>query len=111
MQHRVLGVLKNSLIPLTAAEIADLLHLGSCRESQRRTVRSAVQCLRDEAGAWIIASLDFGYQLTDDPDLWRDYNEGRKIDAKKLIGKAHRQELVANSKGQGLLFGFSPSMD
>lgn len=101
----VLNALRRSDVPMTASQIARKIPLRGGHETQRRTIRAAIQYLRDWAGLWIIATLQSGYLLTDDPDLWRDYNEGRKIDGKKLIGKAHReQKMISDSQGQGLLF-------
>lgn len=99
-----LRLLKDAGRFLTAAEIGAALRLGGGRETQRRHVRAIVGSLRDR-GEWIAAQNPAGYLWTDDPAVWRDYQEGRKIDAKKMIGEAaRRQRMVVTPAGQGLLF-------
>ncbi len=99
-----LGLLKNANGPMVAAEIARVLGLGGKRETQRRHVRAIVKCLRD-AGEWIVATLQGGYMVTDDADVWKDYNEGQQIDAKRILGvTGKRKKIIADSAGQGLLF-------
>ena len=100
-----LALLKVADRPRVAAEIAELLNLTGSRETQRRHVRAIVKQLRDD-GEMIVATLSGGYWLTDDVRLWRDYLEGRKIDAKKLIGHAHKKiKMATDGISQGLLFG------
>lgn len=100
-----LALLKIGDRPRVAADIAELLNLAGSRESQRRHVRAIIKQLRDE-GEMIVATLQGGYWLTDDDKLWREYLEGRKIDAKKLIGQTHKQiKMATDGIGQGLLFG------
>jgi len=102
---RLLGVLCRTEAAMTAAELAGRLALTGCRESQRRHIRALVKRLRDE-GKWIVATLQGGYWLTEDRDLWRDWLEHRSIDAKRLIGESHRrQKMLTDASGQGLLFG------
>ncbi len=101
---RTLEVLKAADEPITAADLARRLDLSGCRETQRRGVRALVKQLRDD-GARIVATLTGGYWLTDDPAIWRDYLEGRKIDARRLIGQSsRRQRMAVDADGQGLLF-------
>jgi hypothetical protein len=88
---------------LTAADIAARLRLGGCRETGRRRVRAMIDVLRND-GQWIVGFNPEGYLLTDDRSLWAAYNEGRKIDAKQVIGQASRRRMVTNDQGQGLLF-------
>ena len=98
-------ILENADSPIVAARLAEMLDLSGSRETQRRRVRAIIRDLRETDGAWIVATLQGGYWLTDDPAMWRDYNEGRKIDAKRIIGKAHKQKMAVDSTGQGVLFG------
>ena len=99
-----LQLLKAADEPMTAAQIAAGLHLDGSRETQRRCVRGLIKQLRDE-GSHVIATLQAGYWLTDDEQLWRDYLDGRQIDAKKILGETHRRKrMLADSEGQGLLF-------
>ena len=100
-----LALLKVADKPRVAAEIAELLRLSGSRETQRRHVRAIVKQMRDN-GEMIVATLSGGYWLTEDVKLWKEYLEGRKIDAKKLIGHAHKKIKMATGHiGQGLLFG------
>ena len=100
-----LALLKVADKPRVAAEIAELLELGGRRETQRRHVRAIIKQLRDE-GEKIVATLSGGYMLTNDEKIWREYLEGRKIDAKSLIGQSHKRiKISVDSIGQGLLFG------
>lgn len=99
-----LAILQTHESPIVAAEIARRLHLEGSRETGRRHVRAIVKQLRDK-GAMIVAVGSSGYYLTDDPDLWKQYLEGRQIEAKKVMGETHkRKKMAADSKGQGLLF-------
>jgi len=87
-----------------AAKLAARLFLPGNRETQRRHIRAIVKLLRDN-GSRIIATLWGGYFLTDDPQLWRDYLEGRQIDAKRILGETHRRKrMLADAQGQGMLF-------
>jgi len=37
--------------------------------------------------------------------LWRDYLEGRQIDAKRILGETgKRKKMLSDAKGQGMLF-------
>lgn len=90
---------------MTAAEIAARLYLPGCRETQRRHVRAIIEQLR-KVGAKIVANLSEGYWLTEDITLWRDYLEGRQIDAKIILAETHkRKRMLADAAGQGILFG------
>lgn len=101
----MLQLLQSARTPLTAAELAGRLALPGCRETQRRQIRALVAALREQ-GSWIVATLSGGYWLTRDAALWREYNEHRKIDSKRVLGEAHRrQRQAADAGGQYLLFG------
>ena len=101
---RLLMRLRTARTPLTAVELAGILALPGLRETKRRHVRAIVKSLRD-SGEKIVATLDGGYWLTDDPATWKEYLEGRKIDAKRVIGESHRrQQMATDAAGQGLLF-------
>ena len=90
--------------PVVAIDLAAGLGLGGNRETQRRCVRAIVKHLRDN-GSQIVATLAGGYFLTADNATWRDYLDGRQIDAKQLIGETHkRKKMLADRVGQGLLF-------
>lgn len=53
----------------------------------------------------IVASVQGGYFLTADEDLWKQYLEGKKIDAKKVLGEMHRKKkMLIDKQGQGMLF-------
>lgn len=91
--------------PIAAADLAARLGAAGKRETQRRHVRAIVQHLRNSCGAMIVANLADGYFVTDDRKIWQDYLNGRQIDAKKVLGRTHRQlRMVTDAKGQGLLF-------
>jgi hypothetical protein len=98
-----LRILQSSNEPLVAAELAVRLQLAGNRETQRRHIRAIVKHLRDN-GSMIIATLTDGYWLTEDDGLWRDYNEGRQIDAKKIFAETHKRKMLMDQKGQGVLF-------
>lgn len=101
---RCLSLLEEAAEPFVAAALARKLHLPGSRESQRRHVRAIVEHLRDN-GLQIVATLQNGYWLTEDSALWRDYLEGRQIDAKRILGETHkRKRMLADAQGQGLLF-------
>jgi len=99
-----LRILESATEPIVAADLARKLYLPGSRESQRRHVRAIVKHLRDN-GSQIVATLWGGYFLTEDSQLWRDYLEGRQIDAKRILGETHkRKRMLADAAGQGLLF-------
>ena len=101
---KCLRILQASHEPLVAAELAARLQLSGNRETQRRHVRAIVKHLRDN-GSRIVATLAGGYWLTNDDEIWRDYLEGRAIDAKRIIGEASRKKkMLSDAKGQGMLF-------
>ena len=99
-----MSLLQRCEAPITAVQIAEVMHLGGMRETQRRHVRKIVQHLRDNCSARIVATLQGGYCLTDDDTLWRDYLEGRLIDAKRIFGNTHNKKRISGQDGQGLLF-------
>jgi len=90
---------------MPAASIAERLGLTGCRETQRRHVRAIIDHLR--AGNCKVVADSQGYWLTDDEKVWRDYLENRQIDAKVVLGSAHRRrrESVRAGSGQRSLFG------
>lgn len=99
-----LTLLKSADRFVPAAEIAERLHIGGKRETQRRVVREMVKTLR-QANHWIVASLSDGYYLTTEKVVWQDYLDGRQIDAKRILGESgRRKRMVADKTGQGLLF-------
>lgn len=99
-----LRVLQAADKPLLAIDIANRLGLDGSRETKRRHVRGLVKTLRDD-GHMIVASVPGGYFLTADEELWEQYLEGKKIDAKKVLGEMHRKKkMLVNEKGQGMLF-------
>lgn len=101
----VVRLLQAANEPMTAEVLGRRLYLHGSVETQRRQVRKIIQYLREECSEWIIAFNPAGYWLTDNEQDWLDYCEGRKIDAKKIIGKAHRrQRMITTDRGQGLLF-------
>jgi len=102
---RCLRILENAAgKPIVAAELARQLGLAGNRETQRRHVRAIIEHLR-ETGAMVVATLQDGYFLTEDTSLWRDYLEGRQIDAKKILGQTHKKKrMLTDVNGQGLLF-------
>jgi len=98
-----LEMLKKATEPIVAARIAVYLGLAGNRESKRRHVRAIIKQLR-ENGSMIVANLQGGYWLTNDENIWRDYLEGRQIEAKKVLGETHKQKKLVDQTGQGLLF-------
>ena len=74
--------------------------LASCR--QPRITAAIIEHLRDN-GSMIVATLQQGYWLTEDSSLWRDYLEGRQIDAKRVLGETHKRKRQL-TEGQGFLF-------
>ena len=98
-----LSILESADEPIVAAELARRLHLGGLRETQRRHIREIVKLLRDN-GSMIAATLQGGYFLTEDTQLWRDYLKGRQIDAKRVLGVTHKKKKLIASQGQRLLF-------
>lgn len=102
---RCLELLKAATEPIVAADLARTMQLSGSRETQRRHIRAVIKKLR-ETGSMIVATLQGGYWLTDDKALWRDYLEGRQIDAKKILGGTHKQkkEILRDASGQELLF-------
>lgn len=106
----VLVLLQNSDKPLIAVDIADKVGIKGEHESKRRKVRALVKELRDE-GIMIVANIDNGYWLTDEAAIWRDYNEGNKIDALKILTETNkRKKMLADKNGQGLLFANTAKM-
>ena len=101
---RALRILQEADSPIVAAGLAAALGLAGNRETQRRHVRAIIEHLRAD-GSMIVATLQQGYWLTCDAALWRDYLEGRQIDAKRILGETgKRKKMLADAKGQGMLF-------
>jgi len=99
-----LRILRTVMEPIVAADLAQRLFLPGSRETQRRHVRAIVKQLRDD-GHMIVATLQGGYALTKDAAIWREYLDGRQIDAKRILGKTHKEKrMLADRLGQGLLF-------
>ena len=103
---KCLRLLQAAAEPIVAAELAGKLGLSGSRETRRRHVRAIVKHLRDNSGERIIATLWGGYFLTDDEQLWRDYNDGRQIDARRILAVTHKRiKMIQDRTGQGFLFG------
>jgi len=100
---KCLSILREANKPIVAAELAYRLGLAGSRESQRRHVRALIKRLRDD-GSKIIATLWGGYFLTEDEQLWRDYLDGRQIDAKRILGETHRRKKNLAAGQQQMLF-------
>lgn len=102
---RCLSILESENRFVPASELARRLFLAGSHETQRRHVRAIIKQLRDN-GSMIVATLWGGYFLTEDTQLWRDYLEGRQIDAKRILGETHRRKkMITYANGQGALFG------
>jgi len=101
-----LRLLREAKGPIVAADLARRFGLGGCRETQRRHVRAIIEYLRKESGCWIVGLNPEGYFLTKDRHIWRDYNEGRSITAKRIFAEVHkRKRMLQDRTGQGFLFG------
>ena len=98
---RVLGAAGG---PIVAAGLAKRLRLGGCRETQRRHVRAIIEHLRKENGSWIVGLNPEGYFLTKDHQLWSDYNDDRKIEAKRIFTEVHKRKRELADGKQNLLF-------
>jgi len=99
-----LRLLQSAMRPLPAVEIARRLELTGSRETQRRHVRAIIKLLRDN-GSRIVATLDDGYLLTDDEKMWREYLDGKQIDAKRILAQTHKEKrMLSDANGQGILF-------
>ena len=99
-----LAILQQANGPLTATEIAAKLRLEGCRESQRRHVRAIIEELRNN-GLWVVANQKDGCWIAKDEQEWRQYLEGRKIEAKQQIGQAHRRKKCSYDDGTMAMFG------
>ena len=99
-----LELLKASAVPIVAVGLADKLGLDGSRETVRRKVRVIVKALRDD-GAMIAATINAGYFLTEDEEMYREYLDGKQIDAKRVLGETNRRKQnIIDAAGQGLLF-------
>jgi hypothetical protein len=100
-----LRVLQAAKGPMVAAGLARRLRLHGVRETQRRHIRAIIEHLRKN-GSWIVGLNPEGYFLTKDRQIWRDYNEGRGITAKRIFAEVHkRKRMIQDGTGQGFLFG------
>jgi len=102
-QARCLRMLESAAVPMTAVDLAVRLNLSGSRETQRRRVRAIIEQLR-ESGCHVVATLQQGYWLSSDEELWRDYLEGRQIDAKRILAETHRRKKESARRRQGVLF-------
>ena len=99
-----LRILQEQSEPIVAVDLADKLGLAGSHETKRRRIRAIIKLLRDK-GSMIVAVGMSGYFLTEDTGVWKDYQEQRQITAKRILGETHRRKkMIANSKGQGMLF-------
>lgn len=58
-----------------------------------------------DSGSIVAATMQNGYALTDDEAIWAEYNEGLKIDAKRIFAEVHKRKKERPAyDGQGLLF-------
>lgn len=101
---KALSILQEAKEPMTAIEIAARLGLSGCRETQRRHVRAIIEELRDK-GVRIAANQIDGCWIAKDDEEWRNYLEGRKIEAKEQIGEAHRRKKCTYDDGTIAMFG------
>jgi len=100
-----LSFLKSITEPIVAAELAKKLRLAGSRETQRRHVRAIIEHIRN-SGSWVVGDNRVGYFLTTDAKVWREYQEHRQIEAKRVFGVTHkRKRMLTDSQGQGVLFG------
>lgn len=102
---RCLRLLQSAEQPIVAAKLAGMLGFVGSRESKRRHVRAIIKQLRD-CGEMIVADSKGGYWLTDDKSVWKNYLEGRQIEAKKTLCDTHekRKAVLTDASGQELLF-------
>jgi hypothetical protein len=99
-----LTLLKEASGPMLSAQVAVKLHIDGGHETQRRRVREIIAELRAR-GHWIVGNSIDGVWMTKDPDIWKDYCDGKMIDGKRMIGEASRRKQAASGPpGQGLLF-------
>ena len=101
---KTISILQQAGKPMTAIEIATRLGLEGCRESQRRHVRAIIEELRNK-GCRIAANQRDGCWIARGDQEWRQYLEGRKIEAKQQIGEAHRRKKCTYEDGTIAMFG------
>jgi biotin operon repressor len=101
---KAVSIFQQAAGPMTAIEIATKLGLEGCRESQRRRVRAIIEELRNK-GWPIAANQKDGCWMAKNAAEWRQYLEGRKIDAKQQIGEAHRRKKCTYDDGTIAMFG------
>jgi biotin operon repressor len=106
---RLLRIFETADEPMTAAAIAAKLGLDGSVETQRRAVRAMVKGLRDH-GHWIVATLTDGYALTKNAGIWRDYSEGRAVDARRIFWEVSDRKKQMSDGNQGLLFSLAGAM-
>lgn len=107
---RLLRVFEQAEGPMTAVQIAGRLRLEGSVETQRRAVRAMVKDLRDH-GHWIVATLIEGYALTRNAGIWRDYSEGRTVEARRIFWELSDRKKQMSDHGQGLLFALGGRMN
>ena len=100
---RCLRILAEQAEPIVAADLAIRLGINGSRESQRRRVREIVRHLR-ENGSRIVATNREGYWLTEDDATWAEYNEGRSIDAKRILAEIYDRKKQLADRRQLPLF-------
>lgn len=101
---KTVSILQQATGPMTAIEVAARLGLAGCRESQRRHVRAIIEELRNK-GVRIVANQIDGCWIAKGDQEWREYLEGRKIEAKQQIGEAHRRKKCCYEDGTTAMFG------
>ena len=108
---RCLRILQSADKPIVAAELARQLNLTGNSETRRRHIRAIIKQLRD-GGEMIVADIKGGYWLTEDNTIWKDYLEGRQIDAKIILGDTHKKkkQVLQDASGQELMFDNSISV-
>jgi hypothetical protein len=106
---RLLRLFEQADGPMTAVQIAGKLRLEGTIETQRRTIRCWVKELRDR-GYWVIATLVEGYALTKNAGIWRDYSEGRAVDARRIFWEVSDRKKQMSDGNQGLLFSLAGAM-
>ncbi len=106
---RLLRTFETADGPMTAVQISSKLRLEGSIETQRRAVRAMVKELRDH-GHWIVATLTDGYALTRNAGTWKDYSEGRTVDARRIFWEVNDRKKQMSDGNQGLLFSLAGAM-
>jgi len=100
---RCLRILAEQAAPIVAADLASRLRIAGTRETQRRRVREIIKHLR-ENGSRIVATNREGYWLTEEDATWAEYNEGRSIDAKRILAETYERKRQLAERRQMPLF-------